>query len=148
MTRHVLRSILPAMLIWGMSACAPDIGDSCGNSVDCSVNGSRICDVAQPNGYCTVIGCEPDTCPGGSVCVEFRGMPDRTAVTFCMEGCNSDGACRKDYVCVDPDTDERMREGYPEVSDGIPIAEVVDVEGSRPEASFCIANPDIPADDI
>ncbi len=53
------------------AACGSEIGDSCLISADCSTEGDRICDLSQPDGYCTVVGCDYDTCPEGSVCVRF-----------------------------------------------------------------------------
>ncbi|MFT5353151.1 MAG: hypothetical protein ACI9KE_000349 [Polyangiales bacterium] len=108
--------------------CAPAIGDDCGTSADCSVNGDRICDLAYPGGYCTVAGCEAGTCPDESVCVEWRFSPDRTAVTFCMATCGGDGDCRGDYACMD-ETDERMLD-----SDGGRLARALD--GTDP--TFCV----------
>lgn len=125
-----MRSLfLVAALLVG---CAPQIGDSCNISSDCSVNGDRICDLAYPNGYCTVLACDPDTCPGGSTCVEWRFMPDRTAVTYCMDLCDNDGDCRAEYRCMTP-VDERLRD-----EDGSDLARVIDLEG-RDDPHLCVA---------
>jgi len=52
--------------------CGKEIGDECVVSSDCSPNGDRFCDRASlPGGYCTVQGCDFDTCPDESVCVRF-----------------------------------------------------------------------------
>lgn len=51
--------------------CMSTIGDSCATNVECSPSGDRICDTAQPDGYCTVQGCGPDTCPEEAVCIAF-----------------------------------------------------------------------------
>ena len=85
----------------GATGCAPDIGDSCDTSVNCDVNGTRICDLAQPGGYCTVEYCESGTCPAGSVCVQFEPTPSRLARTWCMASCTDDSDCRTDegYGC-------------------------------------------------
>jgi len=53
------------------AACGSEIGDSCLTSSDCDPNGTRLCDTAQIDGYCTVLGCDYDTCPEESVCVRF-----------------------------------------------------------------------------
>ncbi|MEM9073655.1 MAG: hypothetical protein AAGE52_34515 [Myxococcota bacterium] len=127
-----MRALTP-LCLGLLFACAPNIGDSCNDSSDCSVNGSRICDTAQPSGYCTVRNCDPDTCPGRSICVEWRGIPDRTAIAFCMDRCNGDGACRRQYSCMGVD-DPRLLE------DGDPLAQIVDLE-IRPDARFCVADP-------
>lgn len=56
------------------AACGKEIGDACVLSSDCSPNGDRLCADAEDTihgGYCTVLGCDVDTCPGSSVCVRF-----------------------------------------------------------------------------
>ncbi len=114
--------------------CAPAVGDDCETSIDCSVNGERVCDTAQPNGYCSVLGCDPDTCPDSALCVEWRFDPRRTALAWCMKRCESDSDCRTGdgYRCLAAD-DALLRE------DEEPIARVTDLdEGSR-EAKFCVA---------
>ena len=55
--------------------CAPQIGDECETSVDCSQGGERLCDITQPGGYCTVFNCEPNSCPEDeSLCVQFGAV--------------------------------------------------------------------------
>jgi hypothetical protein len=96
-----MRTTLTAALALSLfGGCAPEIGDDCETSVDCSVNGDRICDRAQPGGYCTVMSCEENTCPEDAVCVEFRFMPARLAESYCMAPCDDDGDCRDGYDCV------------------------------------------------
>lgn len=117
--------------------CAPAIGDSCETSVDCSVNGDRICDIAQPRGYCTVRACDPDTCPGEATCVEWRFQPDRTAVTYCMKRCKSDDGCRNDYACMN-ESDAALLED-PSNPDSPSIARIVDLDRDPAETNFCVA---------
>lgn len=83
-------------------ACAPQIGKHCGNSLDCSAQGSRICDRTQPAGYCTIMGCEEGTCPSEAVCVKFRPKEERLAVTYCMAKCDERSDCRdsEGYHCT------------------------------------------------
>lgn len=121
----VCASFVAAMLGVG---CAPEIGDDCTTSADCSVNGDRVCDVSQPSGYCTIQGCDGDTCPDEGVCVEWRGDPERTRETWCMATCSDDGDCREDdgYKCV----------GMDGIADGIAV--VLDGNSSR---KFCVAFP-------
>lgn len=119
-----------ALLLLSATGCAPEIGDRCSVSTDCSVNGDRICDTAQPRGYCTVQGCDPDSCPNSSVCVEWRFEPSRTTQTYCMERCNS-GCGREGYECV-ADDDPRLESG------GTSLARVTDLGGRR-DAKFCAA---------
>src|SRR3954469_21617492 len=101
------------MLAVAATGCAHKIGDSCAISTDCSVNGDRLCDTTQPDGYCTVFNCEPDKCPSGEgVCLAFTdGACDQQMVaaatslrfqrTFCMKPCDNDGDCRAGYRCLD-----------------------------------------------
>ena len=53
------------------SGCAAEIGDSCSTNIDCSTSGDRICDTAQPDGYCTIEGCSANSCPEEGVCIRF-----------------------------------------------------------------------------
>lgn len=128
-------------LLTGLGAgCAPVIGDDCGDSVDCSVNGDRICDIAQPAGYCTIQSCEPDTCPDDAVCVRFRPEPSRLAQAWCMKRCEKTDDCRKDdgYLCV---LDSELGDFEVEPGVELPIATTIDVE--RPDRRFCAAAADL-----
>jgi hypothetical protein len=105
--------VLAALLLVG---CPPQIGKSCTLSTDCSQLGDRLCDTSQPNGYCTVFNCEPDSCPN-AICVAFQPTLDpacgtaddgrwpRFQRTFCLAPCSDPGVpgdCRSDgYECVD-----------------------------------------------
>lgn len=64
-----LLTILAAGL--AASACSKKIGDGCSTNIDCQQNGTRICDLSQPGGYCTVDGCDENSCPSESICVRF-----------------------------------------------------------------------------
>src|SRR4051794_40702327 len=46
-----------------LAACTPSIGDKCVLSTDCSTRGDRLCDTAQPDGYCTQFNCAKNSCP-------------------------------------------------------------------------------------
>ena len=112
MNAALLRFVLCALAVCAASACAPAIGDDCGNALDCSAQGSRLCDRTQPGGYCTIRGCEQGTCPGEAVCVKFAESPEpmcspqthaqaeRLAVTYCMAKCSGQGDCRSNYRCT------------------------------------------------
>lgn len=96
-----------ATLVATLPACAKEIGDDCGTALDCSASGTRLCDTTQRGGYCTLDGCEENTCPEESVCVQFgrrfEGQSvERLARTYCMYKCDSGGDCRTDegYDCV------------------------------------------------
>ncbi len=133
MPLRVLIAIAVPFAFAALTGCQPQIGDRCNNSTDCSVNGDRLCDLAQPNGYCTIAGCDPDSCPNNALCVEFRPTPSRTAQTFCMERCKGNGGCRGRYTCA-----ETVDGAYtPEGADQ-PLAEVIDLDG-RADDRFCIA---------
>lgn len=100
-----------------LSGCTPHIGDHCNLNTDCSLQGTRVCDNAQPNGYCTVFNCAPNTCPDNAACVmlypEVPGCsydgystPSRTQRTMCLAWCTKDSDCRsgEGYECRDPRT--------------------------------------------
>jgi hypothetical protein len=95
----------------GVSGCKPSIGDPCNVSTDCSVRGDRVCDSAQPLGYCTIRNCGGNSCPESAACVLFNAAPagcpyddrapGRTARSYCMASCGSDKDCRDGYICAD-----------------------------------------------
>ena len=95
--------------------CGRQIGSPCVISTDCSALNDRICDYNQPDGYCTIFNCEPNTCPDGAACVGFDAQLDaacgtelnqiraaRFERTFCVQPCQRDGDCRSQYQCVSP----------------------------------------------
>ncbi|MGB5811478.1 MAG: hypothetical protein WBG86_13150 [Polyangiales bacterium] len=128
------------------AACQPRIGDSCAGSRDCSATGQRQCDLTQPGGYCTVKGCDADTCPDGAICVEWRFNPTRTAETWCMRGCRENSGCRDrgGYSCVAPSRITANGESLADTCrDNVPtdeqIARVIDLDAERSLASICTA---------
>ncbi len=107
--------IAPVLVLF--AGCAKEIGDACQYDVNCSPNMDRNCDRTQPGGYCLIIGCGPDECPGEAVCVEFTTPcpedmePDYCHLiepnrgrTYCLRHCKSDGDCRKKYECLEPES--------------------------------------------
>ena len=56
--------------------CGTEIGDSCTFSTECSPSGDRICATGTtlPGGYCTIYGCDYDTCPDEAICVKFYAV--------------------------------------------------------------------------
>lgn len=96
--RHLL--LLAALL--AAPSCKKVIGDSCSQSTDCSLQGDRVCDLTQHEGYCTIDACDPGTCPDDAVCVAFNANTRRLTRRFCMATCNADGDCRDGYRCVIP----------------------------------------------
>jgi hypothetical protein len=73
-------------------ACHRDIGDDCQTSVDCDPNGTRACDLSQPGGYCTIIGCDERSCPSSSACI--RSFPVQYLSTPCNPTCEDVGPCQ------------------------------------------------------
>jgi len=90
------------LLFAGVAAlgCKPDIGDACKLSTDCSITGDRLCDTSQPEGYCTIFNCDPNSCPDGSLCVEFHPNETRLRRRFCLASCEAHSDCRPGYVCA------------------------------------------------
>lgn len=133
------------LLLAGVSltGCKQNIGDSCGNSTDCSVTGERQCDLAQPGGYCTVFSCDPDTCPQGA-CVEWRFVPSRTAETWCMKTCDSDSWCRREYYCVFPNEINMEGEWEADIPADERVARITDLNEFRATAKICTALSEIP----
>jgi hypothetical protein len=91
--------IAGAMALACAAGCQPLIGDNCTTNIDCSEDGDRYCDRSQPNGYCTIVDCEPHSCPVEGVCVQF--FEDVHARNYCMRQCEGDGDCRDAYYCTE-----------------------------------------------
>jgi len=122
-----------------LGACAPEIGDECETSVDCDIQNKRTCDLTQPDGYCTLAGCDTGTCPDEAVCVAFRPDPERLSENWCMAACDDSGDCRSGYRCLRAEqlgeieiavVDDQTGETVVEPS---PLAESLDGDGSK----FC-----------
>ncbi len=113
----VLR-LQPGLLVAALLAafavgCTPKIGDECTTSTNCSASGDRLCDITEPDGYCTIFNCEPGSCPDDSVCINFgtqlspvnQCTPSQGNSpyqrSFCMAPCSNDGDCRGGYACTD-----------------------------------------------
>lgn len=99
-----------------LGGCTPHIGDHCQLNTDCSIDGTRVCDNSQPNGYCTSFNCTANSCLDNAVCVMVYAnvpgcpyddyqAPSRTHSTLCLKACNQDSDCRngEGYVCRDPE---------------------------------------------
>lgn len=112
-TARLSSTLRSLALLAALCACQPEIGDACKNASDCSVQEQRTCDTTYPGGYCTVLGCEADTCPEEAACIAFQGVlsvaPECASVqsrprlerAVCMKKCSNDGDCRGGYACVD-----------------------------------------------
>lgn len=112
LTMKRTRLALPLGLLLASLGCQKVIGDSCTISSDCSFQGDRFCDTSQPEGYCTIVQCDPDTCPDEAVCVAFDAHVSRLTRRYCMAGCEADEDCRTPlYRCVRPDPPACVRGG-------------------------------------
>lgn len=96
--------------------CGSEIGDSCESSVDCSPDGDRLCDLSEssPGGYCTVRGCDYDSCPDDAVCVRFysTSFPDQTcdpaAEDISRDDCLPGDACTLRGTCAPRQSEVRF----------------------------------------
>ena len=79
-------------------ACGKKIGDGCQTNIDCAQDGTRICDLSMPGGYCTEDGCDETSCPSESICVRFFSQKFASATSSCEPG--TIGGCRPDELCV------------------------------------------------
>ena len=95
-----LRAVLVIALAALAAGCGKEIGDSCTLAQDCSPDGDRICDNFQREGYCTIQGCDFDTCPEESVCIRFfTGSFTNRACDLATEDLTTD-VCAIDEVCA------------------------------------------------
>jgi len=152
-----LAYIVPFVL--AAAACKAEIGDACSYDIDCSANMDRTCDSVQPGGYCLILSCDPDECPGEAVCVEFTtpcpdgpdagedGYEDYQDLcdliepnrgrTYCLRRCRADAGCRSRYQCVLPQLEADLEE---RTSD-LPVLEnasIVDFDVTNPDIGFCV----------
>jgi hypothetical protein len=156
-----LRVLVTVLALSSLGACSSEIGDPCSVNIDCSPNGDRICDTAQREGYCTVQGCGPVSCPQKSICVSF--YPANLLSTACnpltedavgIDQPSND--CRVDEVCLESgfcaqsaaenrfcmktcESDDDCRDGYECRRTGTGGAEPVinPDEPNRREFRFC-----------
>jgi hypothetical protein len=158
--RPLMRFVVVVALL--AVGCGKEIGDSCIVSSDCSPNGDRTCEDPDVfGGYCTIRGCDFDTCPEESTCVRFftghfeniectkdtedvdcsldelcslqnRCVPRSSEVRFCMKTCDSDSDCRDNYECRDL-AKMRLHGGEPVLEGGAPV------DSSSPK--FCAVAP-------
>lgn len=93
-----MRPWLAVLLLATVSGCGHNIGDSCTVNIDCSIAGDRFCDVSSPGGYCTIDGCDVDTCPTEAVCIRFlTPIADQPCDLTAMP---PDNGCSVDEICV------------------------------------------------
>jgi hypothetical protein len=158
-----LLAVLAALALPALG-CGNEIGDSCTLSSDCSPEGDRVCDTSSPGGYCTVIGCDFDSCPDGSICVRFfaeieTNLPcDPATEDHGTDDCTADEICTLQGFCVPSNAETRFcmktcgsdgdcRDGY-DCRDkqlmidngGEPVPEPGQVLSDDPQP-FCAASP-------
>ena len=139
--RPVLRRSIYVVLALGLLApavgCKKTIGDGCTLSTDCSIQGDRACDTSQPEGYCTVINCDPNSCPDEALCVAFNAQAPRLTRRYCMAGCEVDDDCRTpEYRCRRPDAPTCATGGTETLPPGQTCDRVVDTVSRAP--GFCV----------
>jgi hypothetical protein len=69
--RAVTTMVLALTSALALASCGKKIGDECQTAADCDPNGTRICDISQPGGYCTILGCDETTCPSEAACIRY-----------------------------------------------------------------------------
>ncbi len=99
-------ALLHALLM--SAGCAPLVGDTCATDVECDTQNGESCDLSVPNGYCTLLGCNPGDCGEESVCILFE---DETSA--CMLYCDDASGCREEHVCRTDIPFEATRAGEP-----------------------------------
>jgi hypothetical protein len=88
------------------AGCGKQIGDACIVSSDCDPNGQRQCDTSQKEGYCTIQGCDFDTCPEEAACIRFftgqfdNKTCDPTTEDISTDNCSLDELCDLEGHCV------------------------------------------------
>ena len=115
-TRFGWAAVLSAlcMMLSVSVGCGRGIGDACESSLRCSAGGTRLCDMTQPGGYCTLAACQPGNCPDDAVCVTFwqntteetaSSDRNRLSTNYCMRKCDDRSDCRDDegYDCITGD---------------------------------------------
>jgi len=98
-----MRSLIVLALL--AVGCGKEIGDSCVVSSDCSPNGDRLCDTSSRGGYCTIQGCDFDTCPDEAACVRFftgnfSNKVCNPTASHENSGCSLDELCSLVGQCV------------------------------------------------
>jgi hypothetical protein len=165
-----MRPFMRLLLIAALAAgCGKEIGDACILATDCDPQGGRQCDLSAHEGYCTIMGCDYNTCPTEAACIrfftgEFENKPcdptteDQPGGT---DDCSFDELCDLEMHCVPRASEVRYcmrtcqsdgdcRDGYEcrtlelmKEHGGEPVlAPGVPVDDSAPK--FCAAKPVTP----
>lgn len=84
-------------LFAALAGCGHNVGDPCSVNIDCSIAGDRFCDTSEPGGYCTIDGCDLNTCPSEATCVRFftpvQDEPCQFGKPYPDNGCRVDERC-------------------------------------------------------
>jgi hypothetical protein len=113
---------IAALLLCGVG-CGKEIGDACVLDSECDPNGERICATkgGESGGYCTIQGCDYNTCPEDSVCIRFftGGFTNRPcdhqtedvfedgAIMPLSDACTLDELCSLEDLCVPRSSESR-----------------------------------------
>ncbi|MCG8417548.1 MAG: hypothetical protein MJE77_06335 [Proteobacteria bacterium] len=93
-----------AFVLVSAVGCGSEIGDSCTVSNDCSNDGDRIClrsgEDGMPGGYCTIRGCDFDTCPDEAVCVRFFAVGESDKSCNPKTEDSTEDACAPEEFCT------------------------------------------------
>src|SRR6185295_504312 len=85
--RPPMRLTLLCVLLAATVGCGKEIGDACIVNTDCDPGCSRLCDTGPKEGYCTIQGCDYNTCPEEAACVRlFTGQFDNKPCEYTTEG--------------------------------------------------------------
>ncbi len=102
------------VLVLAAIGCGKQIGDACIVASDCAIDGTRVCDSTQREGYCTIAGCDYSTCPGEAACVRFfdgsfSNLPcDPTTENITTDDCSEDELCTLEGQCVPRSAESRF----------------------------------------
>jgi hypothetical protein len=94
-----MRSVL--ILALAALGCGKEIGDACIVNTDCDPTGTRVCDTTpgSKEGYCTIQGCDYNTCPSEGECVRFfTGEFANKPCDYTTDG-RSTFVCSLDELC-------------------------------------------------
>jgi hypothetical protein len=102
--RALVRTFVLSLVVLALG-CGKQIGDACVVNSDCSTLGTRLCDTNPTQGYCTIMGCDYNTCPSEAACIRFfTGSFSNVACDptqpHAPGGCNLDELCTLDGFCV------------------------------------------------
>jgi hypothetical protein len=95
-------ALLLAVALAALAGCSEEIGDECSISSDCSSSGDRICDTSAPGGYCTILGCDHESCPSEAVCIRFftATTSNHTCDPDTEDADDGTDACSADELCT------------------------------------------------